>query len=246
MLEWAPNLDPMGASPTCRLLAQWWNRCYFCFKECFQTLIFMLEKGSAFIKSCRYWLRILVNAKLSFTCISPPLLLSKLFAMPSASPEGRMRRTERLSAAIDSELFRGKAESAGRSWITVIVGMAAPAGSLAGEAMQCLCFDTFPLRWIYSLANSKSNCAGFEYNEKAVKSDSQSCCKTAVASIPVHLLNSCPCAVELSTRWKGIANAGSSGASSVTEWPEGVWSLEPRSTTHPSSPSLKCQQHLSG
>lgn len=161
MLEWAPNPDPVGTSPAHRLLACWWNNFSFCFKECFKTHIFVLEKWSAFLMSWSSFFRYLVSMKNIFLHynFSPHTrsvghLQYHLLHLKEEWEEQR----DTLSVVINPELFWKKAGSVRRPWAVGIVRTAVSAGSPAGDTVQCLRFATLTPKWIHLLDMSHSIC----------------------------------------------------------------------------------------
>lgn len=160
MLEWAPDPNPVGTSLAHRLLAHWWNHSYFCFEECFQTHISVLEKWSAFLTSCSSLFRILVSTNSIFRHyhFSPCTRSASYLQYHLLHLKEEWEEQRETQCCYRPRTFLKKAGSVGRSWTTGLVRTAAPAGSLAGDTNQCLRFAMLPLKWIHSLDMPHSIC----------------------------------------------------------------------------------------
>lgn len=162
MLEWAPNPNPVGTSPAHGFLAHCWNHSHFCFEECFQTHIFVLEKWSAFLMSCSSLFRILVSTNNIFLHyhFSPRTRLARYLWYHLLHLKEEWEEQRETQCCYWPRTFPEKAGSVRRSWATGLVRTAAPAGGPAGDTNQCLCFAALPLKWIGVVDTLRSICTG--------------------------------------------------------------------------------------
>lgn len=151
---------PVGTSSGHRLLACWWNHSYLCFEECFQTHISVLEKCYAFLTSYSSLFRILVSTNNIFFHyhVSPRTRSASYLRYHLFHLKGEWEEQRDTQCCYQPRAFLKKAGSVRRSWATGLVRTAAPAGSLAGDANQCLRFATFPLKRVHSLDMPHSMC----------------------------------------------------------------------------------------
>lgn len=155
----------------------------------------MLEKRSASLTSSRYWFRIFVSTNNTLLHYHfSPTPAQQVICNAICFTWRRNEKNRETQCSYRPWTFLEKAGSVGRLWTTVLVRMAVPAGSPAGDNNRCLRFATFPLKWVPSLAYSKSNLAVFGYSEKGVKSalhNPTPLQNRAMPSVPAHLLDSC-------------------------------------------------------
>jgi len=160
MLSWVPNPNPVGTSLAHRLLACWWNNSYFCFEECFQTHISVLEKWSTFLTSCSSLFRILVSMDNIFLHyhLSPRTHLVSYLQYHLLHLKEEREEQREIQRYYQPWIFLKKAESVRRSWVTGLVRTAVPSGSPAGDTNKCPRFATSPLKWSHLLHMPQSIC----------------------------------------------------------------------------------------